>query len=85
MQKLRDDGGSGLVTIPKRYLDKDDVLEEGEIPEEIAVDVERLDRRTYAVRISEDGEFPELQDADFIERIVGQRLFSEGFSPGSAD
>ncbi|MFD1601029.1 hypothetical protein [Halobellus rarus] len=85
MQKLRDDGGSGLVTVPKRYLEKDDVLEDGDIPGEIAVDVERLDRRTYAVRISEDGEFPDLQETEFVERIVGQRLFSEGFRPGSAD
>lgn len=86
MQKLRDDGGSGLVTIPKRYLEKDDVLEEdNEIPGGVAVDVERLDRRTYAVRVAEDGDFPELREAKFIERIVGERLFSEGFAPGSAD
>lgn len=85
MQKLRDDGGSGLVTLPKRYLEKDDVLEDGDIPDEIAVDVERLDRRTYAVRICEDGEFPDLKDAEFIERLVGQRLFSEGIAPETAD
>lgn len=85
MQKLRDDGSSGLVTIPKRYLDKDDVLEDGGIPEEIAVDVERLDRRTYAVRIAEDGDFPELREAQFVERILGERLVSEGLVSGAAD
>ncbi|GAA2665612.1 hypothetical protein ACFSBX_18980 [Halobellus rarus] len=80
MQKLRNDGNSGLVTLPKQYLTMDDVIEDDEFPEEVAVSVERLDRRCYAVRIPDDGELPDLTETDFIERLVGQRLLKENSS-----
>ncbi|WP_256288798.1 hypothetical protein [Halobellus inordinatus] len=85
MQKLRKDSGSGVVTIPKKFLEKDDVISDDEVPEGVAVDVERLGRRSYAVRISEDGDFPDLQESEIVERLAAQRLFDEGLRPGSAD
>ncbi len=80
MQKLRHDGGSGLVTIPKHYLNMDDVIEDGDLREDVAVAVERLGRRCYAVRIPDGGDLCDLSETDFIERLVGQRLLNENSS-----
>lgn len=77
MQKLRNDGRSGLVTIPRNYLEKDDVLEEGEVPDEQQVDVDRLGRRCYLIRITDDGSLPEAHECEAVERLVGQRLLNE--------
>ncbi|WP_144900883.1 hypothetical protein [Halobellus captivus] len=84
MQKLRKDSGSGLVTIPKSFLKQDDVLEDGEIPD-VQVSVERLGRRTYSVRITDEGDLPELQNSEIVERLAAQRLFNEGIRPETAD
>ena len=74
MQKLQDHGGSGVVTLPRDELQKDAVLDDGEIPDEQHLDVERMGRRTYVVRIPEDdGELPELTECDFVKRLAAQR------------
>ncbi|QCC46597.1 hypothetical protein [Halobellus limi] len=83
MQKLRKDSGSGVVTIPKQYLSLDDVIEDGEFGEEVAVSVERLDRRCYVVRIPDDGGLPDLTETEFVERLVGQRLLNSDLSRSS--
>ncbi|MGQ4557665.1 hypothetical protein [Halobellus sp. GM3] len=80
MQKLRKDSGSGLVTIPKHYLKMDDVIEDGELHEDVSVAVERLDRRCYAIRIPDGGDLCDLSETDFVERLVGQRLLNESSS-----
>ncbi|MFB6235485.1 MAG: hypothetical protein ABEH81_14035 [Halopenitus sp.] len=50
MQKLQDKSGSGVVTLPKDDLDRDDVLtDDGEIPESQSVFVERADEGVYVV------------------------------------
>ncbi|WP_311170641.1 hypothetical protein [Halobellus ordinarius] len=85
MQKLRKDSGSGVVTIPKKYLEKDEVVSDGEVPDGVTVDVERLGRRSYAVRISEEGDLPDLQESEVVERLAAQRLFDEGLGPRTAD
>lgn len=77
MQKLRNDSGSGLVTIPKGFLEQDDVLEDGEVPTELQLNVERLGRRAYVVRLTEDGQLPDLQNCEEIERLAAQRLLDE--------
>jgi len=77
MQKLRNDGRSGLVTIPRNYLEKDGVLDEGEIPDEQQVDVERLGRRAYLVRVTDDGSLPEPHECEVVERLAAQRILNE--------
>lgn len=78
MRKLRDDGGSGLVTIPKKYLERDDVLDEdGTVPEEQRLTVDRLGRRAYLVRLTDDGSLPELHECEAVRRVAAQRVLEE--------
>lgn len=77
MQKLRDDGGSGMATIPREFLERDDVLHDGEIPDKQNLTVDRLGERAYLVRLVDDGDVPDLAECESIERIVGQRLLQE--------
>jgi hypothetical protein len=78
MQKLRDDNGSGLVTIPKDFLERDDVFDDGEVPEQQNLTVDRLGERTYVVRLVDDGHYPELTECEEIERLAAQRILQEG-------
>lgn len=77
MQILQDLDGTGVVTIPKGYLDDDGLLtEDGDIPDGQCVDVGRLDRRTYVVRFPEEhGDLPELAETSAIRRIAAQVQF----------
>jgi len=77
MQKLRTDGSSGLVTIPRAFLEKDDVLDDGEVPDEQQVDVERLGERAYLVRVADDGTLPDPQECEVVERLAAQRILNE--------
>jgi len=74
MQKLRGDGSSALVTIPKRFLERDGVLEEGEAPEEQNVAVDRLDERAYVVLIDGEDGFPDLSECERVRQIVAEKL-----------
>lgn len=76
MQKLQDRNGSGVVTLPKSYLDRDGLLtEDGEIPE-THLAVERLGERAYVVRVC-DGDVPELAECELIRRIAAERVLDE--------
>ena len=76
MQQLYDNDGSGAVTIPKRYLEDDGLLDdEGEIPDSQPVDVDRLDRRAFVVRFPDDDGLPELAETSAIQRIAAQIQF----------
>lgn len=76
MQTLQRKSGSGVVTIPRGWLDRDGVLDEdGGIPSKQCVDIERLGRRTYVVRFPEGGELPELAEAPLMQRIAAQVQF----------
>jgi len=78
MQKLRGDGGSGMATIPKKYLERDGVLDEdGELPEEQRLTVDRLGRRAYLVRLTDGGEIPELHECEAVRRVAAERVLSE--------
>jgi len=88
MQTLRTDGSSGLVTIPRLYLDKDGVLTgDGDVPNEQHVDVERLGERCYLVRVADAGTLPDVQECEAVERLAAQRLLNENAfgQPRSAD
>lgn len=75
MQTLQDKSGSGVVTIPRGDLDRDDILVDGDVPDEQCVDVERLGRRAYVVRFPENGQLPELAESPLLQRIAAQVQF----------
>lgn len=78
MQKLRTDGSSGLVTIPRAFLEKDSVLtDDGEVPDGQQVDVERLGECAYLVRVADDGTLPDPQECEVVERLAAQRILNE--------
>lgn len=81
MQKLRVNGRSAVTTIPKHYLERDGVVEDGEFPEEQNLAIDRLGERTYVIRLVDGGDIPELTECEEIEQIVAKRLLQEG-SPG---
>jgi hypothetical protein len=58
MQKLRTDGSSGPVTIPRVFLEKDHVFDECKVPDEQQVNMKRLGERAYLVRVADDGTLP---------------------------
>lgn len=74
MQHFPDKSRSGIVTIPKQFLDRDDVLQDGEIPEEHQLVVDRLGHRTYSVRLVDCGSVPELEECDMIQQLVAQQI-----------
>ena len=78
MQKLQNHGGSGVVTIPRDDLEKDGVLEGGDIPDGQHLDVERMGQRTYVVRIPEAGDLPELSQCELVERLAAKRALDLG-------
>lgn len=88
MQKLRDDGGSALATIPKRFLERDGVLnEDGSVPENQSIAVDRIGERAYVVLLSDGTDFPDLEECETVERLVAHRLVQQGAlgSPERAD
>ena len=83
MQKLQNHGGSGVVTIPRDDLEKDGLLEEGELPDEQHLDVNRLGHRAYVVRIpEEDGDLPELAQCEVVERLAAKRALDLSVGQG---
>ncbi|MFC7096061.1 hypothetical protein [Halobaculum marinum] len=86
MQTLQRRSGSGLVTLPKKGLERDDVLtEDGEIPEQQNLVVDRLGRRVYLVRLVDDARVPDAEETEVVERLAAQRLLQQdAFEQGSA-
>jgi len=60
-QTLQERSGSGLATIPHDFLERDDVIDDGEFPDEQNLVVDRLDRRVYLVRLTDDGSIPDVE------------------------
>jgi hypothetical protein len=82
MRKLQDRDGSGTVTMPKQCLRMDGLLEEDGSPTEQCAKVERLGRRTYVVRFSEEhGELPEITEAPLIQQVAAQLDFDSQRDP----
>ncbi|GGN92288.1 hypothetical protein [Haloarcula pellucida] len=76
MQKLQSRGGSGMVTVPKEFLDRDGLLDDDGEPETAHLTVERLGERAYVVRVC-DGDIPELAECEEIRRIAAERVLDE--------
>ncbi|MFC7070567.1 hypothetical protein ACFQL9_13015 [Halobaculum lipolyticum] len=77
MQTLQNKSGSGIVTLPKADLDRDEVLDDGEIPAEQNLVVDRLGRRVYLVRLVDDGHIPNPEETEVVERLAAQRLMQQ--------
>ena len=78
MQKLRNMDGTGSVTIPKDDLDRDGLVDDdGELPDDQHVVVDRLDEGCYAIRFVDSGDVPELAECEAIERIAAQRMLQQ--------
>lgn len=78
VQTLQERSGSGLATIPHDFLERDDVIDDGEFPDEQNLVVDRLDRRVYLVRLTDDGSIPDVEEAEAIQRIAAQHLLQGG-------
>lgn len=76
MQKLQNRSGSGLVTLPKDFLERDGLLDSDGEPDEAHLTVDRLDERAYVVRVC-DGDVPELSECDVIQRLAAERIVDE--------
>ncbi|KOX92814.1 hypothetical protein AMS69_10150 [Haloarcula rubripromontorii] len=76
MQKLQNRSGSGLVTLPKGFLERDGLLDESGEPDEAHLTVDRLDERAYVVRVC-DGDVPELSECEAIQRLAAERILDE--------
>jgi len=76
MQKLQSRGGSGMVTLPKSFLDRDGLVDENGDPDEAHLTVDRLGERAYVVRVC-DGDVPELSECDVIQRLAAERIVDE--------
>jgi hypothetical protein len=73
MQVLQQKNESGVVTIPKQWLEMDGIVsEDGEFPEQQSLMVDRLGERVYAVRLL-GGDVPALEDTEEIERLAATR------------
>jgi hypothetical protein len=72
MQQLQAKSGSGVVTIPKAKLRQDDLLDDGDIPDQQSVAVDRIGRRSYVVRFPEDGYLPDLSECESIRRVAAE-------------
>ncbi|SNR49219.1 hypothetical protein [Halorubrum vacuolatum] len=60
LRKLVDCDGTPRVTLDKGELGMDGVLDDGQIPDDQRMHVQRLDRGVYVVRAVSDGRIPEL-------------------------
>ena len=60
------------------FLERDDVIDDGEFPDEQNLIVDRLDRRVYLVRLTDDGSIPDVEEAEAIQRITSQHLLQGG-------
>ncbi|GGK64644.1 hypothetical protein [Haloarcula sebkhae] len=76
MQKLQNRSGSGLVTLPKDFLERDGLLDSDGEPDEAHLTVDRLDERAYVVRVC-DGDVPELSECEAIQRLAAERIVDE--------
>jgi len=76
MQKLQNRSGSGLVTLPKDFLERDGLLNSDGDPDEAHLTVDRLGERAYVVRVC-DGDVPELSECEAIQRLAAERIVDE--------
>ncbi|WP_135304109.1 hypothetical protein [Haloarcula amylovorans] len=73
-QALQSRSGSGLVTIPKEYLERDDLLDDYGEPADKQLTVERLDSGMYVIRVCEDdGDLPEIRECPVIDQLASQK------------
>ena len=84
MQVLQQKNLSGVVTIPKEHLERDEVLEDGEFPDEQNLVVDRVGRQQYLVRMVEGGDVPDLEEAEVVQRVAAKIAVSESWGEGNS-
>jgi len=78
MQKLQNHHGSGLVTIPKRHLERDGLVDaDGQVVDQTRLTVDRLDDGVYAIRVCDDGDLPEISETKVVRRLAAERMLDE--------
>lgn len=81
-RKLRSIDGSGYVSLPKDDLVRDNViLQSGEIPRDQQLHVERIGERCHVVRAPVDGDLPQLEDCEAIQRIAASTILQQQAQP----
>ncbi|QHS18339.1 hypothetical protein GWK26_08635 [haloarchaeon 3A1-DGR] len=65
------------MTIPKGELRADDILVDGELPDNQCVGIDKLDRRAYLIRFPEDGSLPPLSECDAVRRVAAEIALSK--------
>jgi len=68
--------GSGTIALPKDDLRRDGLLDDGKIPSDQLVHIDRLGEGTWVVRAVDDRDVPELSECDAIKRLVAERLIN---------
>lgn len=72
--KLRDTGhGTPGITLPRDDLSDDGLLDDGEIPDEQWMRIDRLGERTYLVRAC-DGDLPDVRESEVVRRLVAETV-----------
>jgi len=85
MQKLQNHDGSGLVTIPKRFLERDGLVSDSGQPKDgRQLTVDRLDDGFYAVRFC-DGDVPELSECEVVQRLAAHQALQQDLQTQRAD
>lgn len=68
LRNVKTNGGSARVTLTKADLREDGLFEDGELPDELTISVNRAAERTYVVRIPDDsGDLPALEESELVQ------------------
>lgn len=88
MQTLQNKSGSGVVTLPKDALERDGFLtDDGEIPGNQNLLVERIGKGVFTVRLCYDGGLPALEETELVKGLAAQRAvdLTTSTEPAKAD
>lgn len=73
--KLRDTGhGTPGATLPRDDLGDDGLLDDGEVPDDQRMRVDKLGRGTYVVRACQDGGLPDIRESEVVKRLVAEKM-----------
>lgn len=87
LRTVKTNGDNARVTLTKDDLRADGLFEDGELPDELTVSVNRAADRTYVVRIPDDnGDLPALEDSELVqEKAAKIAMLESGIDPVQAD
>jgi len=87
LRNVTTNGNNARVTLTKDDLREDGLFEDGELPDELTVSVNRAAERTYVVRIpDDDGTLPALEESELVqEKAAKIAMLESGIDPVQAD